>query len=232
MQDKEERQQVWHSMLCVAFGAKCKQKPGIAGNPFPMLDQWSLGLNEKCSRGFSLPITFPAHSPLSALVVGIVCKPPVCCGAEDGVRSISDPFLRLAVCMLNRSSLRDKPSAQQSCDSAAEQYPIIPVWGPRGWSLARGLDVPGQMAPWNHLAGPVMLLGGFDTCQRLWLSAFVSYQRHQLFELLGSAALSMSHTEVVPLAKWKHGCSHVNTLSLASFSLHPVWWPDGDVSSL
>lgn len=126
------------------------------------------------------PFTSPFPPILPSLLWGVVVaqNPPVCYGAEEGVRAVPDPLLPSAVCMVISSSLRDKPTAQQSRDSEAEQCPIIPALGARGHSLTRGLHVPGQMAPQTPLAGPVTLLGEFDTCQQFWLSAFVSYQQH------------------------------------------------------
>lgn len=135
-------------------------------------------LNGKCSRGFSLHLCFPTHSPLSASGCCGGTKPSCLLWGRGRVRAIPDPLLPSAVCMVISSSLPDKPTAQQSDNSHAEQCPIIPALGARGHSLTRGLRVPGQMAPQTPLAGPVTLLGEFDTCQQFWLSAFVSYQQH------------------------------------------------------
>lgn len=134
-------------------------------------------MNGKHSRGFCLHVPLPTHSPLSAS--------GHCGGTEHSclfwgrrrVRTIPDPLLPSAVCMVINLSLPDKPTAQQSSDSEAEQCPIIPVVGARGYSLTRGLHVPGQMAPQTPLIVPVTLLGEFDMCQQFWLSAFMSYQQ-------------------------------------------------------
>lgn len=126
------------------------------------------------------PFASPSPPILPSLCWGVVVahKPPVYYGGEAGVRAISDPLLLLAVCMLISLFLRDKPADRQSGDSVAEQCPIIPAWGARGRPPARGLRIPGQMAPRTHLARLVMPLGGFGTCQQFQLGTFASYQRH------------------------------------------------------
>lgn len=134
------------------------------------------------------PFTSPFPPILPSLLRGVVVaqNPPVCYGAEEGVRAIPDPLLPSAVCMVISSSLRDKPTAQQSRDSEAEQCPIIPALGARGHSLTRGLHVPGQMAPQTPLAGPVALLGEFDTSAVL-AGRFRELSAAQLLEILGRA---------------------------------------------
>lgn len=170
--------QLW-GLLAGSQGTDCKQNSGYGRKILSWV--WHgvlcLSLNGKHSRGFCLHVPLPTHSPLSAS--------GHCGGTEHSclfwgrrrVRTIPDPLLPSAVCMVINLSLPDKPTAQQSSDSEAEQCPIIPVVGARGYSLTRGLHVPGQMAPQTPLIVPVTLLGEFDMCQQFWLSAFMSYQQ-------------------------------------------------------
>lgn len=116
--------------------------------------------------------------------VVVAHKPSVYGGGEKGVRAIADHLLPSAVCMLISLSLQDKPTARQCVDSAAEQCPIIPAPGARGWPPAHGLW---PNCSSNSFGWASNTAWGFDMCQQFQMSCFCELPTTQLSETLGRA---------------------------------------------